>query len=149
MSPEEKERFRRKPRSFRNTGQNPPIDVEIPTSTSPVLDEDWSPHYINSQEFSGLWNDTKNIECPWPLGIQIHNNKMYYYGKLCVPENLAHKLLWQFHVSSGHIGTQRAIKQAHYNYTFPPTIRISSILESFRKKCKVCQATVIPHYPRL
>jgi hypothetical protein len=113
------------------------------------MDEDWTPHYENSAEFGPMWTDIHLPHPEWPEGIQIHNNKMYFHGLLCVPELLAPKLLWEFHKISGHIGTDRAIKQASYKYCIPSSIPTSPILESYRKKCTTCQAITPPHFPRL
>ena len=76
--------------------QTPPIHV---------LDRDWASHYQQSPEFQENWLATQDStgEISWPHGVHIREGKMYWAGKLCVPEDLVQELTAAYHHLWGHI----------------------------------------------
>ena len=119
-----------------------------PPETPPVMSESWDAHYHSSDAFSAMWQATQDVAEDWPAGVQIHEGRLYWQGKLCVPEGLASRTLWEFHVSSGHLGVSRMVSEVSHRFVLPDSIRLMGIVEGMRKGCVTCQATAIPHQPR-
>ena len=87
-----------------------PVVPPPPKGTPPVLSENWEEAYSRSEEFSGMWAETQDPTIPWPIGVQLHVGKMYFLGRLCVPEEYLHRVPWEFHKASGHLGVARKLK---------------------------------------
>ena len=103
-----------------HTPSFPPEFTFQPPQGSSILDKDWEENYKASLAFQSDWSATKDPTQKWPIGIQIHHNKMYQGLKLCVPEDLVSQLVWEFHFHSGHIGIDRMMRELEHRYIFPP-----------------------------
>ena len=151
MTEEERE-IRSKYKTWGGRGKpHPPPKPTIPPPTETphsVLDISWATDYENSLSFSGIWKATQDPTSPWPARIQLHGNKLYLNNKLCVPENLLHRVLWSFHISSGHMGITKFLREIEHRFTTPPNSQIKDITEQIRRNCTICQATTPPHYPK-
>ena len=95
-----------------------------------------------------MWADTQNPEASWTYGVQIHDGKIYFQGKLCVPESLTQRILWEFHIASGHLGIHRMTKEVDHRYIFPTSVQHTSIIDTIRRTCTICQASAPPRHPR-
>ena len=108
------------------------------------MDEDWGPHYTSSAEFGATWLTIRTPGAAWPQGHQLHRDKLYLHGKLCVPETLVHRVLREFHVTSGHLGAHKVVAQLYHRLHLPPGTRSKLILETLRTHCTTCQARTPP-----
>ena len=149
MSPSE-QTARRLGRSGRNSKHPiPAVTLEPqPLAGTPVMADTWGEHYSMSADFSGMWLDTQTPDASWPPGVQVHDSKMYFQGKLCVPESLTQKVLWEFHTASGHPGIRRMSKELSHRFVFPTSAHIPALLEGIRRTCTTCQAATPPHFPK-
>ena len=92
-----------------------------------------------------MWMATQDAQAEWPHGVQLHGDHMYHMGKLCVPEPLVQKLLWELHASSGHIGTKRMLQALQLKFLFPADTPLPSIVGEMRRVCTLCQASAQKH----
>ena len=152
MSPSEQaaRRLQRTHKGHRRT-PSPHVELQPPplVDSTPVLSESWADKYATSQEFSGMWEDTQNPSVNWPHGVQLHQGRMYFQGKLCVPELLVHRVLWEFHIASGHIGIKRMTNEVNYRFLFPSAQNIPTLIKQIRQSCTICQAADPPQHPKL
>ena len=154
MSPEEQAE-RRSKRSWGGRGgrrASPSPDASLPVlppeDKSPVMDQCWDDAYEYSDLLGDWWRATKNSGSPWPGGVQLHYGKMYWQGRLCVPESVALRVLWDFHSAAGHIGINRMLRELHLRYAIPDTVPVQTVVKAIRKGCPVCQAAEPPHFAR-
>ena len=105
-----------------------------------VLDQSWGPVYQGSEHWKDIWNQTHTGAQEWPKGFQIQRDKLYYMGKLCVPETFTTGILAEFHVASGHVGVERMLKEMAHRFIFAPGEPITAITKEVRRGCAVCQA---------
>jgi hypothetical protein len=147
MSPAEQVLRRTARKGKRPGAPRPPAQLEPPPAqhSSSVLTENWEDRYLASPEFSGMWSEAHDPQATWPVGVQLHQGRMYFQGKLCVPEPLAQRLLWEFHSSAGHLGISKMSKEIQYRFIFPPSIDTLSLIQAIRQACLVCQAATPPH----
>ena len=66
--------------------------------------------------------ETRTPEAPWPVGVQLVQEKMYRDGKLCVPKDRTAPLLLAFHVEKGHPGQKRLVAAATTQFPFEPAL---------------------------
>ena len=142
MSPEEQRERRaaRMGKKRHRTTTTTPTEVQPPHSpqSTPVMAESWADSYVNSSTFSEWWQQTQNSQTPWPQGIQLHQGRMYSQGKLCVPEPLVQRVLWEFHNTSGHMGIHRMTNEVKHRFLMPPEQDIPTLIEGIRHDCGTC-----------
>ena len=153
MSPEgqRESRAARMGKKRHRTTTTSPTELQPPPSpqSTPVMAESCADRYVKSSTFSGWWQQTQNSQTPWPQGIQLHQWRMYSQVKLCVPEPLVQRVLWEFHNTSGHMGIHRMTNEVKHRYLMPPEQDIPTLIEGIRHACGTCQTTATPHHPRL
>ena len=125
-----------------------PLVPPPPPSDVPVMNENWTGPYTRSEYFEQMWSDKNDSSLPWHPGLQVHQGKLFLWGKLCVPEELVMRVLFDFHNSSGHIGVQRMLKEIEHRFVIPPSIPLAVTVQGIRRGCKICQASEPPHWAR-
>jgi len=78
----------------------------------------------------------------------MHKGRMYFQGKLCVPETLVQRLLWEFHSSAGHLGIAKMSKAVHLRFVLPSSTNTPSLIQAIRQACLICQASAPPHHAK-
>ena len=79
-----------------------------------VLDQDWSAAYMHSDAWGGIWKQTQDVSVPWPPGVKVWGNKMYWAERLCVPEPYCEKCVAAHHQTKGHVGVERLIRELRH-----------------------------------
>ena len=64
-------------------------DLKAPSQT--VLDKIWHKEYAECPIFGQQWKQATESGENWPDGIRLHNGKMYWKYKLCVPTGLGER----------------------------------------------------------
>ena len=134
-------------------------DREIYSTQPPpshVLDEDWGDSYNRSVSFGSSWRATRGIysdtdssqsEFPsWPAGVKIQFGKMYWAGKLCIPEDKCLPVVDAYHRLWGHIGVKRMVQEIGRKCEFPTGVGIEKTVEAVKRGCQVCQQTEPPNW---
>jgi hypothetical protein len=113
-----------------------------------VLDEDWVNDYTNSACFKESWVATQDTsgEVPWPPGVHIWGNKMYWGEKLCIPEDKCVAVTAAYHQLWGHIGTHRMTQEIRRKCEFPSGVAIDATVKRVKQGCQVCQQTEPPNW---
>ena len=131
----------------------PPVplgqDEEVPQALDPhttVMDIDWSLAYDQCYWFGAWWKATQSHDKPWPEDVQVHKGKMYHDGRLCVPLELAGKVIRQHHTAIGHPGGDKLWTHLLTRYSFPPAARASALARQIPTQCVVCQAAKEPNF---
>ena len=95
MSPAKQVLMRAARKGKRPGVPHPPAQLEPPPEqhSSSVLTENWEDRYLASPDFSGMWSEAHDPLATWPVGIQLHQGRMYFQRKFCVPEQLVQRLL--------------------------------------------------------
>jgi transposase InsO family protein len=110
-----------------------------------VLDDDWTAPYERSGAFGGAWTACHDANGEWERGYQIAQDKLYHHGLLCVPEELAERVLMAHHVMVGHPGAKRLKIEVGRRYRFPDGIGVEEIINRQRRGCLICQACDPPN----
>lgn len=111
-----------------------------------VLDENWISSYEASPHFQDIWAQVQGSTLDWPEGVQKLDDKLYYQGKLVVPENLVHRVVKDFHIYNGHPGIKRMKQEIKHHFHFSPSAAIGTIVENMGKSCHICQACNPPNW---
>ena len=83
----------------------------------------------------------------WPEAVQLHEDKLIYDGKLCIPILLTGRVLPAHHAAIGHVGAKRLWREAQRWYLWVPSARASDMARQVCRQCEVCQACSAPHVP--
>jgi transposase InsO family protein len=109
-----------------------------------VLDEDWDTHYAQCPRWSKTWLATQNDE-DWPENIRIHNDRMFWQERRCLP--MALPILWvrEMHESKGHVGGERIWEQLRTQIAWADTTVAREFTHKVASQCETCQACRRPH----
>ena len=112
------------------------------------MDLPWDYFYVQSSAFGELWCLVHSSPPMWPQGVQLHRGRMYQEGRLCVPEGVALKVLWEFHSAAGHVGNTRMLKEVHLRFVIPDQVPVQTWVQGISKGCRVCQEVEPPHFAK-
>jgi transposase InsO family protein len=112
-----------------------------------VFDEDWAFWYRQSQWWSKPWRIVQRQGGDWPKGFQLHENRLFFSGKLCVPWGLTGRVVRAHHEAVGHIGAQRLWAQMSRFYEWADVARARFFSRRVQSQCELCQACEHPHHP--
>ena len=112
-----------------------------------VFDEDWAFWYRQSKWWSKPWRIVQRQGGDWPKGFQLHENRLFFGGKLCVPWGLTGRVVRAHHEAVGHIGAQRLWAQMSRFYEWADVARARFFSRRVQSQCELCQACEHPHHP--
>ena len=118
--------------------------TEFPPIT--VLDKSWEEPYTESSHWCDFWDQTHGSRGSWPPHVRLFGDKMYFEGRLCVPENLVFNVLAAHHEAMGHLGANRLVTEAQRRYALPPSVALTPLAREIRRTCPVCQACEPPNF---
>ena len=90
-----------------------------------MLDQSWKEHYTNTSHWCDFWDQTHGSRGSWPPHVRLFGDKMYFEGRLCVPENLVFNVLAAHHEAMGHLGANRLVTEAQRRYALPPSVALT------------------------
>ena len=127
-----------------------PIPSTIPelAPEGPVMDLPWDDFYVQSSASGELWCLVHSSPPMWPQGVQLHRGRMYQEGRLCVPEGVALKVLWEFHSAAVHVGNTRMLKEVHLRFVISDQVPVQTWVQGIRKGFRACQEVEPPTLPR-
>ena len=114
-----------------------------------ILDEDWSEEYAISPEWGMAWRAIQEDQQEWPAGYRMYAGKLYLGEKLCIPEELVHLVLKDFHYQKGHIGVERmlsAIPDSFAMASLDPKTTLKKLVMEIKRCCPHCQASEPPNW---
>ena len=133
----------------RSSSSSPPVDTPYdPPPAGQILDEPWTNHYLRSALFNSWWRNTETPQAPWPSDVHLHQGRMYHRGKLCVPESLVERVLWEFHSASGHLGVERMAREVGHRFVIPDLTSHLPTIKKMVRACHICQASNPPQNPK-
>ena len=133
----------KQPKEKRQVTLQPPVQ-----DAPPVMGESWDSFYESSPAFSTLWQATHQPDEAWPQGVHLHHDRLVLDGKLCIPEALVPRVLWEFHTHSGHLGAKRMMQEVVLRYHIPPDTHPEHLVQDIRSTCTIFQSTQPPHWPK-
>ena len=88
------------------------------------MDENWAASYQKSARWSTSWAEVTSAEGTWPEGFLFVDGKLFSEGKLCVPEDLANRVIREHHVAAAHAVGRRFIAELKRRFVFSPICHI-------------------------
>ena len=116
------------------------------TSPIPVMERDWAEQYAESPYWGKYWLPTQDPTADWPAGVRLNGGKMYWAGRLCVPENLCLSLVSAYHQEWGHMGVNRLVRELRLRLEFPTGFSAQKLATQVKKSCGVCQKSEPPNW---
>ena len=110
-----------------------------------MLEEDWSRAYAGSHQWKDWWTAI-HTGGTWPEHVQLRGSKqqfMYLDHKLCVPEDMATRLIAEWHNKLGHPGQDSTITDMRERFIVPG---IFKLVPHVLKGCQLCQAVKPPNW---
>ena len=119
--------------------------VVAPCPEPPAENADWALAYDKCPRWSPEWalTQTGNV---WPLGFQVHGDRLYLDGQLCIPTDFTTPVVLDLHTATGHFGGDCLIGEVDRRYDFGDGLAMKRAVEEVIKRCGVCQATEHPHH---
>ena len=111
-----------------------------------VMEQDWGQAYEQCYWFGEWWRKTHANEGEWPERVQVEKGKMYHEGRLCVPFELAARVIREHHAAIGHPGGEKLWKHIQHRYSFPPRSLAYRLAQQIPPQCVVCQASKEPNF---
>ena len=110
------------------------------------MDEVWNSYYEKSECWSASWLATQDPHGEWPAGVKILEGKMYWAGRLCIPDDLCLRVVVAYHQEWGHIGVNRMVHELRHRFEFPTGFSIRKLAGEVKQACEVCQKTEPPNW---
>ena len=149
------QRLRAHPRRGRSTPYANPTPAELgepdqieegESPPMPVMCEEWADHYTHSPFWGQYWIPTQDPAADWPAGVRIHEGRMYWSNRLCVPENLCLRVVEAFHQEWGHLGINKMTRELGLRLELPTGMSFRKLAEQVNRRCLICQKTDPPNW---
>ena len=116
-----------------------------------LLDCDWTPLYSTCGRFGEVWKRLHDPGYVWVegykvLGSPVTGYKLYFNEKLCVPTGFGSKIVAAQHISSGHLGVNRLLKDLRVKYEFGHEPPMREMATKIKQMCTICQACEQPNW---
>ena len=142
---DEEDPFAQAPQGRRKNKRKARRRIQGPVQQS-VLDEDWTAAYEFSPCFGKIWHDTFDPEASWPQGVKVYNQKLYQGEMLCIPLGLELRVVGDHHLTTGHLGVQRMVRDMAHRYIFDANVDSLIIAKKIKEQCNICQACEHPNW---
>ena len=111
-----------------------------------MIEGEWSEAYLQSTQWGTMWLAIREPQGTWPEGLRVHNGKMVWEGRTCVPETKVDEVLREYHEFMGHAGIQKVVHEVSRRYTFPVGVRLHEAMRAVKRRCDTCQACEPPNW---
>ena len=105
------------------------------------LQDDWTDDYAKSEAFQAEYRAVTDPddEQKWPKGLTEEDGKLYWNGKLLVPESWVLELCEAWHHHMMHPGVKKQALDMQRRFA-SDQIGVYTAIKKVRKGCSVCQA---------
>ena len=110
-----------------------------------LLHGSWSDFYKECPHWKDYWAETLDSNLEWPKGVRVHDGRMVFEGKLCVPWGLQKLWIRENHAALGHVGPERLWIQLGRQCVWADTYAAREYTFKVMKACTVCHACQRPH----
>ena len=105
-----------------------------------VSEMDWAPFYASCPVWGSIWRDTHDVSNPWPEGVKLFKDKLYFSEFLCIPTVLQQPYIRLCHDQMGHVGTERLWTHLSRTCKWADAKVARNFCEKVARQCETCQA---------
>ena len=104
----------------------------------------WTTFYENCQIWKSVWEQAHTPSKPWPKGIKIFQDRMFFEEKLCVPVMVQEKIVMEHHIFLGHLSGKKLWRHLDRQYHFATFGEVKKFALSCGRRCPSCEACTRP-----